>query len=91
VIGKRLNNFTFPTTEAPDRGGDFSAKLDYGVPFNAINTNKRTGQEKGFYFSLNYNRSSLGSKNISGTRTEFTMNEVPVIEVFFSIDELPFV
>jgi hypothetical protein len=35
----------------------FSAQLDYGIPFNAIDTNKRTGQEKGFYFSLNYNRS----------------------------------
>jgi hemolysin activation/secretion protein len=39
------------------QGGDFSAKLDYGIPFNLIDTNKRTGQEKGFYFSLNYNRS----------------------------------
>jgi hemolysin activation/secretion protein len=40
------------------QGGDnFSAKLDYGIPFNAIDTNKRTGQEKGFYFSLNYNQS----------------------------------
>jgi hemolysin activation/secretion protein len=39
------------------QGGDFSAKLDYGIPFNAIDNNKRTGQEKGFYFSLNYSRS----------------------------------
>jgi hemolysin activation/secretion protein len=40
------------------QGGDnFSAKLDYGIPFNAIDANKRTGQEKGFYFSLNYNHS----------------------------------
>ena len=40
------------------QGGDnFSAKLDYGIPFNAIDTSKRTGQEKGFYFSLNYNQS----------------------------------
>ncbi len=38
-------------------GDNFSAKLDYGIPFNAIDTNKRTGQEKGFYFSLNYNQS----------------------------------
>ena len=36
---------------------DFTAKLDYGIPFTAIDTIKRTGQEKGFYFSLNYNRS----------------------------------
>ena len=35
---------------------NFSARLDYGIPFTAIE-NRRTGQEKGFYFSLNYNRS----------------------------------
>lgn len=34
---------------------NFSARLDYGIPFTAIE-NRRTGQEKGFYFSLNYNR-----------------------------------
>jgi hemolysin activation/secretion protein len=40
------------------QGGDnFTAKLDYGIPFTAIDTNKRTGQEKGFYFSLGYNHS----------------------------------
>ena len=40
------------------QGGDnFSARLDYGIPFTAIDTIKRTGQEKGFYFSLNYNQS----------------------------------
>ncbi len=40
------------------QGGDnFSAKLDYGIPFTSIDSVKRTGQEKGFYFSLNYNQS----------------------------------
>ena len=40
------------------QGGDnFSARLDYGIPFTAIDTITRTGQEKGFYFSLNYNQS----------------------------------
>ena len=39
------------------QGGDFNAKLDYGIPFNAIDATRRTGQERGFYFSLNYNRS----------------------------------
>ncbi len=38
-------------------GDNFSAKLDYGIPFTAIDGGRRTGQEKGFYFSLNYNRS----------------------------------
>jgi hemolysin activation/secretion protein len=38
-------------------GNDFTARLDYGIPFTSIDLNKRTGQEKGFYFSLNYNRS----------------------------------
>ena len=38
-------------------GNDFTARLDYGIPFTAIDLNKRTGQEKGFYFSVNYNRS----------------------------------
>ncbi len=38
-------------------GDDFSAKLDYGIPFTSIDGGKRTGQEKGFHFSLNYNRS----------------------------------
>ena len=39
------------------QGGDFSAKLDYGIPFKAIDSVKRTGQEKGLYFSVNYNYS----------------------------------
>lgn len=39
------------------QGGDFGAKLDYGIPFTSSGTNQRTAQEKGFYFSLNYNRS----------------------------------
>jgi hemolysin activation/secretion protein len=38
-------------------GDNFSAKLDYGIPFTSIEGGRRTGQEKGFYFSLNYNRS----------------------------------
>ncbi len=38
-------------------GTDFTARLDYGIPFTSIDLNKRTGQEKGFYFSLNYNHS----------------------------------
>jgi hemolysin activation/secretion protein len=36
---------------------DFSAKLDYGIPFNSSESSKRTGQERGFYFSINYNSS----------------------------------
>jgi hemolysin activation/secretion protein len=39
------------------QSADFSAKLDYGIPFSSIDLNKRTGQERGFYFSINYNRS----------------------------------
>jgi hemolysin activation/secretion protein len=40
------------------QGGDnFTAKLDYGIPFTSIDNTKRTGQEKGLYFSLNYNQS----------------------------------
>jgi hemolysin activation/secretion protein len=40
------------------QGGDnFTARLDYGIPFTSIDTIKRTGQEQGFYFSLNYNHS----------------------------------
>jgi hemolysin activation/secretion protein len=38
-------------------GGNFNARLDYGIPLNAIEGNRRTGQEKGFYFSLGYNHS----------------------------------
>jgi hemolysin activation/secretion protein len=38
-------------------GTDFTARLDYGIPFTSVGINKRTGQENGFYFSLNYNRS----------------------------------
>jgi hemolysin activation/secretion protein len=38
-------------------GSNFSAKLDYGIPFTAINAIKRTGQEKGFHLSVNYNHS----------------------------------
>jgi hemolysin activation/secretion protein len=38
-------------------GNNFTARLDYGIPFTAIDTIKRTGQEKGFHFSLNYNQS----------------------------------
>jgi hemolysin activation/secretion protein len=40
------------------QGGDnFSAKLDYGIPFTSVDAIKRTAQEKGFYFSVNYNQS----------------------------------
>jgi hemolysin activation/secretion protein len=38
-------------------GENFTAKLDYGIPFTKVDGPKRTGQEKGFYFSLNYNQS----------------------------------
>jgi hemolysin activation/secretion protein len=38
-------------------GDNFNAKLDYGIPLSAIEGTKRTLQEKGFHFSLNYNRS----------------------------------
>ena len=38
-------------------GDNFTARLDYGIPLTAIDGGRRTGQEKGFYFSLNYNRS----------------------------------
>ena len=40
------------------QGGDnFSAKLDYGIPFTATSGTKSAAQEKGFYFSLNYTQS----------------------------------
>ncbi len=38
-------------------GDNFSAKLDYGIPFTSVDAIKRTAQEKGFYFSVNYNQS----------------------------------
>ncbi len=38
-------------------GANFNARLDYGIPFTSIDLTNRTGQERGFYFSLNYNRS----------------------------------
>ncbi len=38
-------------------GDNFFAKLDYGVPFTLIDQPRRTGQEKGFYFSLGYSQS----------------------------------
>jgi hemolysin activation/secretion protein len=38
-------------------GDNFSAKLDYGIPFTATSGVKNAAQEKGFYFSLNYNQS----------------------------------
>jgi hemolysin activation/secretion protein len=38
-------------------GNNFLAKLEYGIPFTTINPNRRTGQEQGFHFSLNYNYS----------------------------------
>jgi hemolysin activation/secretion protein len=40
------------------QGSDnFTARLDYGIPLTATDAIKRTGQEKGFYFLLNYNQS----------------------------------
>ncbi len=36
---------------------NFLAKLDYGVPLSSNGQARRTGQENGFYFSLNYNQS----------------------------------
>jgi hemolysin activation/secretion protein len=38
-------------------GDNFFAKLDYGVPFTAIDQPKRTGQEKGLHFSVGYSQS----------------------------------
>ncbi len=38
-------------------GENLNAKLDYGIPFSAIGGSKRTGQEKGFHFSVNYSQS----------------------------------
>jgi hemolysin activation/secretion protein len=38
-------------------GDNFFAKFDYGIPFTQIEQAKRTGQERGFYFSLGYSRS----------------------------------
>jgi hemolysin activation/secretion protein len=38
-------------------GENFNARLDYGIPFTSIDLTRRTGQERGFYFSLNYNQS----------------------------------
>ncbi len=38
-------------------GDNFTARLDYGIPFTSIDTVKRTGQERGFYFGLSYDRS----------------------------------
>ena len=40
------------------QGGDnFSAKLDYGIPFTGTSGTKSSVQEKGLYFSVNYNQS----------------------------------
>jgi hemolysin activation/secretion protein len=36
-------------------GDNFSARLDYGIPLTAIDSLRRTGQERGFYFTVNYN------------------------------------
>jgi hemolysin activation/secretion protein len=38
-------------------GDNFNAKLDYGIPLISVEGTRRTLQEKGFHFSLNYNRS----------------------------------
>jgi hemolysin activation/secretion protein len=36
------------------QGDNFSARLDWGLPLIGIDTNKRTLQEKGIYFSIQY-------------------------------------
>lgn len=36
-------------------GDNFTARLDYGIPLIYIESRDRTWQEKGFYFSINYN------------------------------------
>jgi hemolysin activation/secretion protein len=38
-------------------GNNFSGKLDYGIPLISPDRDKRTGQERGFYFSVGYNQS----------------------------------
>ncbi|WP_292843233.1 ShlB/FhaC/HecB family hemolysin secretion/activation protein [Nostoc sp. NMS8] len=37
--------------------GDFSARIDYGIPLISIDTEKRTLQDNGIYFSIRYNPS----------------------------------
>ena len=39
------------------QNSDFTAKLDYGIPLTAIDGRKNALQEKGLYFSINFNRS----------------------------------
>jgi hemolysin activation/secretion protein len=36
------------------RSDRFNARLDWGIPFNDTNSNSKTWQENGVYFSLNY-------------------------------------
>jgi hemolysin activation/secretion protein len=38
-------------------GDNFFVKIDYGIPFTAVNQTKRTGQEGGFHVLLGYNQS----------------------------------
>jgi hemolysin activation/secretion protein len=37
--------------------GDFSAQIDYGIPLISVDTEKRTLQDNGIYFSIRYNPS----------------------------------
>jgi hemolysin activation/secretion protein len=36
--------------------GDFTARLDWGIPLVSVDSIDGTGQESGLYFSLQYNR-----------------------------------
>jgi hemolysin activation/secretion protein len=36
--------------------GDFTARLDWGIPLVSVDSIDRTGQESGLYFSVQYNR-----------------------------------
>ncbi len=37
------------------RGDNFRARLDWGIPLVSVNSRKRTCQENGIYFTLQYN------------------------------------
>ena len=39
------------------QGNNFSARLDFGIPLVSIDSNSRTWQEDGIYFSIRYNPS----------------------------------
>jgi len=38
-----------------EMGGNFAARLDYGIPLVEVDSRERTWQENGLYFSVNYN------------------------------------